>query len=540
MSDSDSVPWRSDDFDPVSWWSRIDGVRTAVIDGASDRHISYDELEADVTRWHTRLVQLGVRAGDRVAVLARNRYDHVPLLFACIRHRAVLVPLNWRLSAPELARVLVHASPRLLLGEREFRGLSEQALAAAAGQGGTVPHCADVDDIASASGSSITAAATHPTSHGSAASTAMLLYTSGSTGAPKAAMIPTRQLLWNALSTVVGWSLSERDVAVAATPFFHTAGWHVFTTPVLHCGGTVLVLPTFEPEPFLEALSRHAATMAFAVPSQFDALSRARTWGRALPALRTFITGGAPCPTRILEAVRKAGYAIRDAYGLTECGPNCFVTTDEMARAKVGIVGWPLPFLEMRVADEHDAPLPSGAVGELQLRGPQLFGGYYRDAEQTAAAYAANGWLRTGDLATVDADGVYRICGRRKELIISGGENVFPGEVEAALRECSGIEDAVVVGIPDEQWGEVGFALVVLRDSRVVNDGERLEVTSALQAELRSQLAGYKCPAHMEFTTALPRLASGKIDRRAVLEIAKVRCVRRPEDSTTAGAPPPA
>ena len=335
----------------------------------------------------------------------------------------------------------------------------------------------------------------------------MLLYTSGSSGAPKGVIVPHRQLLWNAIATTTAWRIGANDIGPLATPFFHTGGWNVFTTPMLFGGGTVVLLDGFDPESYFDVLERFEVTLAFGVPTQLAMVRETASWGRPLPALRTFLSGGAPCPKRIKDDVRLAGYRFREGYGLTECGPNCFATTDRTAIEKDGTVGWPVPFLDMRLRDRDAHEVGPGEIGELELRGPQLFGGYFREPLATAQVMTADGWLRTGDLASCDAEGVYTIRGRSKEMFISGGENVFPGEVEAALLDCRGVREVTVIGIADARWGEVGCALVVRADPHLDEH--------ALLTQARERLAGYKVPKRVQFVEAIPRLGSGKIDRRA-------------------------
>lgn len=491
-------------YDPVAWWARVDGERTALIEAGSGRVHSYASLHADGDVWNARLSAWGVRPGDRVAILAQNRVEYIALLFGCIRRGAILVPLNWRLSAPELAKVLHDCAPVLLLGEDRLRGLGEAALATA-----DIPSVRWVDlDRDLRRDEPATRGEVHVAD---AEDAVMLLYTSGSTGTPKGVIIPHRQLVWNAIATTTAWSIGADDVGPSATPFFHTGGWNVFTTPMLMRGGSVVLNEGFDADDYLDMLERHGVTITFGVPTQLEMVRAARNWGRPLPRLRTFLSGGAPCPQRIKDAVRAAGYRIREGYGLTECGPNCFATTDSTAVEKDGSVGWPISFLEMRLRSGDTADVGVDEVGELELRGPQLFGGYFHSPERTAEVMTHDGWLRTGDLAVRDADGVYRICGRKKEMFISGGENVFPGEVETVLLDCRGVREVAVVGVPDERWGEVGCALVV-RDEHA---GEAPLEADTLVASARQRLAGYKVPKRVVFVDEIPKLGSGKIDRRA-------------------------
>ncbi len=500
-------------FDPIAWWSTVDGARTAIIDGATDMRYSYRDVHRDADRWHALLVHLGVQQGDRVGILAQNRYEFIPLFFACIRRGAILVPLNWRLTPVELSRVLLHCEPAIVFADNGARTLLAAAMAHTS-RSSTSPAALPVHDLdgnVPAIMREIAHLATPASPVRGIDDTTMLLYTSGSTGAPKGVMLPHRQLLWNALATTTAWRLGADDIGTAATPFFHTSGWHVFATTLLSRGGAVVVVGPFEPSQHLDLLDRHGVTVSFGVPTQFAMLRDGAGWGRPLPKLRWFFSGGAPCPQRIKKMVRDAGYNLRDGYGLTECGPNCFATNDDTVSTKDGSTGWPVPFLDMRLRADDGSLAGTDVVGELELRGPQLFSGYFRAPEQTAEVMTDDGWLRTGDLASRDSDGVYRIRGRRREMYISGGENVFPGEVEAALLDCQGVRAATVIGVPDARWGEVGCALVVRQDETLSE--------AALLAAARTRLAGYKVPKRIVFVQELPRLGSGKIDRQAAASL---------------------
>ncbi len=495
--------------DPVRFWSRLHPERPALVDRSTGARLTYAELDARIARWTAVLLGFGVGRGGLVGVLAGNREEVVELFFACGRIGAALLPLNWRLSAAELAVVLDDARPGLLLREERFGALGDDALARAR----EVPAVGWVDfgavrDLAAGPEDAGPDAALSPDDP------ALVLYTSGSTGRPKGAVLPHRQILWNAVATATAWELGPADVAPVSTPLFHTGGWNVFATPLWHRGGTVVLLDGFEPDAFLAAVEEEGITVALTVPTQLLMLTESPRWGRPLPALRFFISGGAPCPGPLAGRVRAAGYRFREGYGLTECGPNCFVLSDGEAARKPGSVGRPVPFLEMRLEAADGREAEPGEAGELLLRGPQMFAGYLRDPERTAEALTPDGWLRTGDLARRDGDGVYTVCGRRKEMYISGGENVFPGEVEAALADCPGVAEVVVVGVADARWGEVGRAFVVRRAGAATGEAE-------VVAHARARLAGYKVPRAVVFLDDIPRLGSGKPDRRALAEWAE-------------------
>jgi fatty-acyl-CoA synthase len=483
--------------DPIRWWARLTPEKTAVVDRVSHRRLSYAELNDAADRWAVLLSTRNVGAGDRVAVLSGNRPEVVALFYGCARVGAALVPLNWRLSAAELGRVLNDADVSLIVGEDRFTKVRAAVTVA--------PPWIDLDSEAPAA----LATAVEPMSFVEIADAfeapAMILYTSGSTGIPKGAVLSHRQILYNAIATTSGWQLGADDIAPISTPFFHTGGWHVFATPLWYRGGTVVMFDGFDPASFIDGLAEEGCTLAFGVPTQLVMLLESEAWGRELPKLKWIACGGAPCPAQLAARVR-ANYRLRLGFGMTEFGPNCFATSDEMALAKPNSVGWPMPFTEMRLVDELDHPVPNGEVGELQLRGPQLFSGYLHDEARTVEAHTEDGWFRTGDLASRDADGAFTIRGRRKDMFISGGENVFPGEVEAALVDCDGVAEAVVVGVAHEKWGEVGHAFVQPRSGAVVTPEELL-------ATLRAKLAHYKIPKTLELIAELPRIGSGKIDR---------------------------
>ncbi|HSU12739.1 class I adenylate-forming enzyme family protein [Longimicrobium sp.] len=490
--------------DPLRFWRRLAGERHALVDRARGERLTYPELDAAADRWAALLRAQGIGRGDIVATLAGNRSEMAAAFFACGRIGAALLPLNWRLAAPELAPILDDARPRLVLGEDRFRARAEDAL-----RGIGEARWIDLDAAAPAllarggpSAGDVEVDAEDPW---------LVLYTSGSTGRPKGAILPHRQIFYNAVATTTAWELGAGDVAPVSTPFFHTGGWNVFATPLWFRGGKVVLFDQFDADSYMQGIRDEGITVALTVPTMLLMLMEGREWGSPLPSLRTFMSGGAPLPAALAERVRAAGYRLREGYGLTECGPNCFAMPADQAVRRPGVVGWPVPMLEMRVEREDGTEAAPGEPGELLLRGPQVFAGYLRNPEKTAEAFTEDGWLRTGDLAAREADGAFRICGRRKEMFISGGENVFPGEVEAALADCPGVAEVVVVGVRDERWGEVGRAFIVPR-------GETRLTEVDVVTHARARLAGYKVPRSVVFLPEIPRLGSGKPDRRALAE----------------------
>ena len=491
--------------DPLRFWRHQAGSRAALLDRARGERLTYAEFDAAADRWAALLRVHGIGRGDLVGTLAGNRSEQAALFHACGRVGAALLPLNWRLPAAELAPILADARPTLIFGEGRFRAQAEDAL-----RGTDAPAWIDFDDDAPALLARGAPSADDVEVDGE--DPALVLYTSGSTGQPKGAVLPHRQIFYNAVATTTAWELGSSDVTPVSTPFFHTGGWNVFATPLWHRGGTIVLFDAFDADEYLRAIEEEGITIALTVPTMLLMLTESARWGMELPRLRFFISGGAPCPASLAAKVRAAGYRYREGYGQTECGPNCFAIPTEEAERRPGCVGWPVPMLEMRVAGADGADAAPGEPGELLLRGPQVFTGYLRNPEKTAEAFTGDGWLRTGDLAVRDPDGAYRICGRRKEMFISGGENVFPGEVEAALADCPGVAEVVVVGVRDERWGEVGRAFIVPRGTPVPE--------AEVIAHARARLAGYKVPKSIVFLPEIPRLGSGKPDRLALAETA--------------------
>ena len=491
--------------DPVRWWSRHSPERLALVDRKTGERSSYSDVDVAADSWLGILQDdLGIQRGDRVAALMCNRAEYVAIFFACIRLGAMLVPLNWRLSAAEVRVILDDAAPAIIIGEKQYRHLLERPSTTSEND-----KWLDVDD---ASENLNAVRSRSPDIQVDGDDPAMVIYTSGSTGRPKGAVIPHRQMLFNAIATTTAWELGPLDVAPITTPFFHTGGWHVFATPLWLKGGCVVLMDQFDPATFLSQLAEEGCTVALCVPTQLTMLTESAEFGRVVPTLRWLISGGAPCPLPLADTIRAAGYALRLGYGLTECGPNCFSMSTEDGAAHPGSVGRPVPFLEMRLVNEVLSDVEGEEPRELLLRGPQVFSGYLNAPEKSAEAFTEDGWLRTGDLARRDASGAYWICGRRKEMFISGGENVFPGEVEAALMDCPGVAEVVVVGVADALWGEVGRAFVVPRKSVSLTDEHVL-------AHARSRLGRYKVPKSVVVMNEIPRLGSGKPDRRRLSEM---------------------
>jgi fatty-acyl-CoA synthase len=472
--------------------------REALLELATGRRTTYAELDARANRAaHLLRARFGVRAGDRVAVLAHNSTAFVELFFAVGKIGAVLVPLNWRLSASELAYVIADCTPAVLVcGSGHERIVDE------------LVRTIDMPPRLAIDGADLAAPSyDHEIALASADAPELglltgddpycILYTSGTTGRPKGAVIPHRQVLWNCISTVASWGLTEHDVTPVFTPLFHAGGLFAFLTPVLYLGGRIVLAKGFAGDADLRMIERERCTVILGVPTMFHMWGEGTAFRAAdFRAVRFFISGGAPCPAPLLEGWRtEKRVVMRQGYGLTEVGPNCFAMTDAESVTKSGAVGRPVLHLEARLVG-------GGHVGELALRGPHVCAGYWRRPDATAEVLR-DGWFHTGDIARRDADGFYYIVGRAKDMIISGGENIYAAEVEAVLHEHPAVAEAALIGVPDERWGEVGVAAVIARPAARISEPELLAFCSG-------RLARYKIPRRVVFVDDFPRTALGK------------------------------
>lgn len=485
-------------------WGTYAPNKTALVDAHTGRRWSYEALAFRVRKLAGALAaRWGVGPGDRVAVLAHNTPETLELLFACARLGAILVPVNFRLASAEVAYVLGDAEPRVLFYGPECRELAWQALALQPGAQ-PIPFVADREEEAY---SDVLASGTEISGREVGADDPLLiLYTSGTTGRPKGAVLTHGTVTWNAVNTQVGWDLRHDDITLTHTPFFHTGGLNVLTTPLFHIGGTVVMQRSFDAAEALALVARERCTVLFAVPTMFQMMAEAPGFTEAdLSSVRFFITGGAPCPVPLIHLYDTRGIVFKQGYGLTEAGPNCFTLDARDAVRKAGTVGFPNMHVEIRVVDEEGRDVPRGDVGELLIRGPHVFPGYWRNEQATQAALR-DGWLHTGDLVCQDDEGYMRIVDRKKDMYISGGENVYPAEVERVLLQHPAVREVAVIGVPDAKWGEVGRAFVALEAGMKVSATE-------LDAWLSGQLARYKVPRSYAFPTALPRTATGKVHK---------------------------
>ncbi len=470
----------------------------ALEDVASGRTLTYAELDRRSAAAAAVLEELGVEEGDRVALLCRNRIEFFELLFGCAKLGAVLVPMNWRMPPAELDAFIADAAPKLLLFGAEEAG-SVRGLAAA-------PPALGLDEDYRAR-----AAAAIPRGFRRtwpAGATWYLLYTSGTTGRPKGVIYTFGMALANYVNLRSALDLRSTDTTANYLPLFHTAGINLHSLPTLFAGGRVLVLPGFDADLLVGLFERRRLDGFFAVPTVYQALLEHPRFAEApLAHVRHWGSGGAPLPDRLVERYRELGVRLCNGMGMTETGPTAFLLDPGDAWDKIGSVGKPQLLCSVRIVDHQGRDVPDGAVGELLFGGPGITPGYWRNEEATRAAFTDDGWLRSGDLGRRDGDGFYFVVGRRKEMFISGGENVYPAEVENVLCAHPAVADAAVVSAPHPRWGEVGRAYLQLTPQAPGTD------ESELANFCRARLAAFKVPASFQFIAEFPRTPGGKIQK---------------------------
>ncbi|AKH85641.1 AMP-dependent synthetase [Streptomyces sp. CNQ-509] len=471
--------------------------------GHADAAVSYAGLHERTTRLAHALRAHGVRRGDRVAYLGPNHPSFLEALFAAGLLGAVFVPLNTRLAAPEIAYQLADSGARLLLHAPSHTALATDATGAGGDDAQGTP--ARVAVGGSAYEELLAAMVTEPVDEPVALDdTAIIMYTSGTTGRPKGAVLTHGNLTWNAVNVLIDHDLTAGEVALASAPLFHIAGLNMLALPVLLKGGTCLVVEGFDPGDTLELIERHRVTFMFGVPAMFDRIAHHRRWaGADLSSLRILTCGGSPVPTRLIATYQSRGLTFLQGYGMTEAAPGVLFLDAEHATAKAGSAGVPHFFSDVRVVRPDLTPVDVGEAGEILVRGPHVMPGYWGLPEESAAAFA-DGWFRSGDAARVDTDGYVTVVDRIKDMIISGGENIYPAEVEDALLAHPDIVECAVIGVPDEKWGEVGRAVVVAREGAELDPDEVL-------GSLSGRLAKYKIPKSAVTAAELPRTASGKL-----------------------------
>ena len=491
-------------YDWIAHFGRRTPDKIAVVDLGSGRRLSYAQFDARIARLATHLREkLAIKRGDRVAVLALNTTDTLEVQFACGRLGAVFLPLNTRLTVPELHYIVGDAAPSLMIHDTE---LAETALSVAR-------LCKVASTLSLGPGGTYEAAiaAAKPLSACEIVTLddiSTIMYTSGTTGQPKGAIITHGMTFWNCVNLGGPAYISPSSVLLTVLPLFHTGGLNCYTNPVLHSGGTVLIMRTFDPGQALALISApaQAINVFFGVPAIYQFMAQHPAFATAdFNRLLIGGVGGAPMPVPLLKTWEARGVALQQGYGMTETSPAVLTLDREDAVRKAGSSGKPVLHTEVRIVRHDGADAGTGELGELWVKGPNVTPGYWNRPDANASSFT-DGWLHTGDATRVDEDGFYYIVDRWKDMYISGGENVYPAEVESVLHQLDAIAEAAIIGVPDAQWGEVGLAIVAVKPGHSLTE-------TAIQAHCAANLARFKCPRLIRFVDALPRNATGKIHK---------------------------
>ncbi|MGW6172372.1 acyl-CoA synthetase [Arthrobacter sp. NPDC055138] len=496
-------------------------AKTAIISTAGE--LSYGEFAERVDRLANALADRGIAPGDRVAYLGENHPAFLETFFACGTLGAIFVPLNTRLAPPEVqfalqdsgSRILIHARTLEPLAVRgsSLLGISHRMVvedgpagtgngnpagsaAEAGGQGTAVELLEEVIGSGSEERRDVAVSLDDP---------AMILYTSGTTGRPKGALLTHGNMTWNSINVLVDFDMASTDVALMIAPMFHVASLGMGVLPTLLKGATVVLEPKFEPGRTLMLIEKYKATSISGVPTTYQLLCEHPDWDKTdISSLNKLTCGGSAVPMRVLEAYEARGLSFTNGYGMTETAPGATTLAAEKSRPKAGSAGLPHFFTDIRIADPMGDVLPAREVGEIQISGPNVIHEYWNRPDATAESYADGVWFKSGDMGYVDEDGFLFISDRLKDMIISGGENIYPAEVEQVILELEAVSSAAVIGIPDEKWGEVPRAVVTVREGFAVTAED-------IQQHLDGRLARYKIPKSVVIVEDLPRTASGKI-----------------------------
>lgn len=481
----------------ISHWidqrSIITPNRLALID--DQRNLTYLEMSEMVDRYAGVLQSTySIKKGDRVGILSMNSIDFIIVLFSLAKLNAVAVPLNIRLTVDELEYQLKdsglqtlivdndnHTKGKELLNRTSFHLLTFEAI--------------NLQQIEPLTITEIDSAAPY-----------IICYTSGTTGRPKGAVLTQENMFWNAVNNSIGLDITSKDKIITLLPLFHIGGIGLFTLPVLLSGGTVVVPERFNPEKALEYIEKHEISIVMGVPTIHDSLRKSPSFETTnLTSVRFFYNGGAPCPEELIRWYLQKGISFGQGYGLTETSPTVFLLSEEDYRHKVGSIGKPVMFTEIRVVDEDAKEVSPGDYGELLVKGPTVMKEYYNLPEETAKAIQ-KGWFATGDIVRQDEEGFVYIAGRKKEMIISGGENIYPLEIEKVIYEIADVDEAAVIGVPHDKWGETPIAFIVLKEETNFTEEKLKEYCT-------TKLARYKVPSLFKIVSALPKNATGKIDK---------------------------
>ncbi len=497
-------------LDWLANWAKYTPNRMFLREHQRDVQWSYSDFNLRANALADYLLnQYKIKKDDRIAIYSKNKSEHVILFLACIKLGALLVPLNFRLMPRELNILINDANPKLFFYDEEFND--------------HIPKLSSINKIEFVNTlDEITKFLFDNNIKSDFASSqiiteddaVMILYTAGTTGLSKGVIITHKMLFWNSINTGLRLDLHSSDHTQSFAPFFHTGGWNVLFTPFLHHGASHTLLTQFDADLILQLMEKEKATILFGVPTMLQMMADSPYFKKVdLSSVRYAIVGGAPMPIPLINIWHNKGVFIRQGFGLTEVGPNCFSLHQDDAIRKKGSIGFPNFYIETKIVKEDKTECASNEVGELWLKSPVITPGYWKNDKATKESIT-DGWFHTGDLVKQDEDGYFYVVDRKKNMYISGGENVFPAEVETYLYTNEKVKDAAVIGVDDEKWGEVGKAYIVLKDDQISNEKEIIDYC-------KGNLAKYKIPKYVAFLSELPKTEAGKIDKKKLIQMHK-------------------
>ncbi len=504
----------SQDFAWIGDWSGRRAILTpnneAIFDNIKNKLYTYSDINSRANQLARVLLDMGITKGDRIAMLSTNNIDCVDFFMATGKIGAIYVPLNVRLATQELEYLIMKTKPSILVYESQFTLKTKEIKKTdliktflAVGEKSVEGDPGSHHLMRKASGSEVE----RPTINFE--DPHLILFTGGTTGLPKGAILSHRLIFWNSVNTIMSWGLTPNEIQPLLFPLFHTGGWNVLLMPIFHLGAKTILMGEFNPDETLKVIEREKCSIIIGVPTMFHLMANSSQFASAnLNSVKIFISGGAPCPVVIMEKYWAKDKPFKMGYGLTEVGPNNFFLPEKFIKLKPTSVGLPVFHCDMKIVDiKTNEPVKLGEVGELLLKGPHIFSGYWDEPEETKKTIDPDGWVHTGDLASQDDERFYYIVGRKKEMYISGGENIYPVEIEEILYKHPALDLVAVIGVPDEKWGEVGKAYLTLKPGKSITIDE-------IREYLKTKLAKYKIPKYFEVKDSLVTSAAGKILKR--------------------------
>lgn len=495
----------------ISYWidkrAHISPKRTALV--GENYKLSYQEMASNINQIANTLYEkYQARKGDRIAILSGNNIEYFQLLFAIAKLGCIAVPLNIRLSKKELEFQLKDSQTSVLITSQEYHDMGKQLINST-----SITHFISLEEFIVNQNQENTYLPYQPTIYDQTdvegSTPFVIVYTSGTTGRPKGAVLTQENMYWNAINNILSIDITSYDRILTILPLFHIGGTGLFAFPALLAGGTVIIPNQFNPEQALRLIEEEKITIMMGVPTIFDSLRKSKDISKTdLSSIRWMYSGGAPSPHELINYYLDKGIPFGQGYGMTETSPTVFMLLKEDYKNKIGSIGKPAPFVDIRIVDSQGDDVGEEEVGELIFKGPNVLKEYWNLPSATEKSFK-DGWFYSGDLGKRDSEGFIYIAGRKKDMIISGGENIYPLEVEQTIGEHPAVEEVAVIGVPDEKWGEVPLAIISVKEGQNLSQQELIEFSL-------SRLAKYKIPKHIEFVSALPKNATGKIDKASL------------------------